>query len=103
MLVAATAKKNVKNKIPAVVHVDNTVRPQIVSRSSNQLFYELIKEFYNLKGWSYREYKLNENFTRDQFYKEFGSGSTFPQLVVDGQKTGGCNESISHFKSRGII
>lgn len=62
-----------------------------------------IKEFYNLKGWSYREYILNENFTRDQFYKEFGSGSTFPQLVVDGQKTGGCNESISHFKSRGII
>ena len=47
-----------------------------------------IKEFYNLKGWSYREYKLNENFTRDQFYKEFGNG---------------CNESISHFKSRGII
>ena len=50
MLVAATAKKNVKNKIPAVVHVDNTVRPQIVSRSSNQLFYELIKEFYNLSS-----------------------------------------------------
>ena len=49
------------------------------------------------------EFKLNENFTRDQFYKEFGNGSTFPQLVVDGQKTGGCNESISHFKSRGII
>ena len=62
-----------------------------------------IKEFYNLKGWSYREYILNENFTRDQFYQEFGSGSTFPQLVVDGQKTGGCNDSISHFKSRGII
>ena len=38
-----------------------------------------------------------------EFYKEFGNGSTFPQLIVDGQKTGGCNESISHFKSRGII
>ena len=39
-----------------------------------------IKEFYNLKGWSYREHILNENFTRDQFYKEFGSRVHLPTV-----------------------
>ena len=48
-----------------------------------------IKEVFNLKGWSFREYVLDVNFTRDQFYAEFGQGSTFPQVVIDGQKTGG--------------
>ena len=37
-----------------------------------------IKEFYNLKGWSYREYKLDENFKRVQFYNEFGKGMKGP-------------------------
>ena len=31
-----------------------------------------IKEVYKSKGWVYAEYKLNTNFTREQFYNEFG-------------------------------
>ena len=62
-----------------------------------------IKEVFNLKGWSFREYVRDVNFTRDQFYAEFGQGSTFPQVVIDGQKTGGCNETISYLKKRGLI
>ncbi|MBI3951339.1 MAG: hypothetical protein HY314_12890 [Acidobacteria bacterium] len=34
-----------REKIPAVVHVDGTLRPQLVRREANPLFYELIKEF----------------------------------------------------------
>lgn len=66
-------------------------------------FCSKIKEVYRLKGWSFKEYVLDVNFTREQFYSEFGHGATFPQLVVDGQRTGGCNESISYFKQRGLI
>ncbi|MBL77014.1 MAG: hypothetical protein CL763_08855 [Chloroflexi bacterium] len=35
-------------KIPAVTHVDETGRLQTVSKESNPLFYDLIKEFYNI-------------------------------------------------------
>jgi len=62
-----------------------------------------IKRVYNEKGWNYVEYRLDENFDKDQFYSEFGRGATFPQLVVDGKKLGGCNESINLFRSQGII
>ena len=59
-----------------------------------------VKAVWNEKGWAYNEYKLDENFTRDQFWGEFGRRATFPQLVVDGEKTGGCNETINLFRTR---
>ena len=33
---------------PAVVHVDNTARPQIVSLDTNKLLYEILEEYENL-------------------------------------------------------
>jgi len=38
-------KKNKKNLIPAVTHVDRSARIQTVKRNQNPLFYDLIKEF----------------------------------------------------------
>jgi carbamoyltransferase len=41
----------VKSKdIPAVTHVDNSARLQTVKREENELFYNLLSEFYNLTG-----------------------------------------------------
>ena len=48
MLLVAKVKK--PDKIPAVTHVDGTGRLQTVSRNANPLYYDLIKEFYNLTG-----------------------------------------------------
>ena len=45
MLIACKAKKNKKNLIPAVVHVDDTCRVQTVTKESNLKFYKLINEF----------------------------------------------------------
>ena len=39
-----------RNKIPEVVHVDQTARPQTVTRKDNPKFYDLIKHFYDLTG-----------------------------------------------------
>jgi len=42
---------NVKSKeIPAVTHVDSSARLQTVKREENELFYDLLSEFYNLTG-----------------------------------------------------
>jgi len=43
-------KNNKQKYIPAVVHIDNTARIQTVSKEDNKLFYNLIKEFYNLSN-----------------------------------------------------
>lgn len=44
------AQNGINNKIPAVVHVDNTSRVQTVKPSSNSIYYQTIKEYNNLSG-----------------------------------------------------
>ena len=48
MLMVAPVKK--PKEIPAVTHVDGTGRLQTVSKESNLLYYDLIKEFYKITG-----------------------------------------------------
>jgi carbamoyltransferase len=46
MMYALSARDGVAEKIPSVVHVDNTCRIQTVSEEQNFHYYNLIKEFY---------------------------------------------------------
>ena len=62
-----------------------------------------IKEVYNSKGWGYAEYKLDVNFTRDQFKSEFGQGATFPQVILNGQKMGGCTETVKYLRENQYV
>lgn len=39
-----------KERCPAVVHVDGTARPQIVDSKTNPSFYQIIKHYYELSG-----------------------------------------------------
>jgi carbamoyltransferase len=39
-----------KEKIPAVVHVDNTARPQIVRKATNPSYHKIISEFFKHSG-----------------------------------------------------
>ncbi|MDO8592035.1 MAG: carbamoyltransferase C-terminal domain-containing protein [bacterium] len=48
MLFATEVKKEKRNKIPAVVHVDGSARPQTVSRLTNPRYHKLISEFEKL-------------------------------------------------------
>lgn len=48
MLKAVQANKGVAEEIPAVVHVDNSMRPQIVSEEMNSRFYRLLSKFYEV-------------------------------------------------------
>ena len=50
---------------------------------------EKIKKVLDLTKTSYVVYNLGEHFDRKSFIDEFGQGSTFPQVVVDGKKLGG--------------
>lgn len=45
-----SVKPHWRDKIPAVVHVDGTVRPQILRRETNPYYYDIVFEFYKLTG-----------------------------------------------------
>ena len=50
MLMATQVKENYKEKIPAVVHVDGSCRPQTVYENTNPIFYKTILEFKKRTG-----------------------------------------------------
>ena len=50
MSFAVWCKEEKRKEIPGVVHVDNSVRPQSVTKKQNPKYYKLIEEFEKLKG-----------------------------------------------------
>ena len=64
---------------------------------------EKIKEVLDLTKLSYVVYNLDEHFDKNSFYEEFGKGSTFPQVSVDGKKLGGCVDTIEYLKENKIV
>ncbi len=50
----------------------------------------------------YVEYKLDRDFTREEFYGQFGEGATFPQVVLNHENLGGCQESIKYMQENEI-
>ena len=50
MNVTCNVKPEWKDKIPAVVHVDGTARPQVVARETNPLYYDIIEQYERMTG-----------------------------------------------------
>ena len=62
-----------------------------------------VKQVLELTGTQFVVYTLGEDFTKDEFYTEFGQGSTFPQVVCDGNKLGGSVDTIRFLKEQQVI
>ena len=61
-----------------------------------------VKQVLDGKGYGYSEKRLNTDFTREDFYKQFGAGSTFPQVIKDGVKLGGCTETVRYLRESNL-
>lgn len=61
MIMAYEAKEGNEKTIPAVVHVDGTIRPQIVRQDINPMYWKLIKAFKDISGIGV---VLNTSFNR---------------------------------------
>lgn len=48
-------------------------------------------------------YKLNTDFTKEEFISEFGENSTFPQVIVNDKHLGGCVDTIKYLKENSIV
>ena len=64
---------------------------------------EKIKEVMQLAKLQHRVYDLGTDFTREEFYDQFGYGSTFPQVVVDNKNLGGCIDAVKYLREQKII
>jgi glutaredoxin len=62
-----------------------------------------VKKALELCGKDFVVYTLDEHFTKDEFYDEFGIGCTFPQVVVDDQHIGGCTDTIHYLRALSLI
>ena len=49
------------------------------------------------------EYKLCRDFTRTEFYEEFGKGSTFPRVVLNDDLIGGCQETVKYLRENNLV
>jgi glutaredoxin len=64
---------------------------------------EKVKQVLDLTNQQYVLYTLNQDFTREEFYSEFGQGSTFPQVICDDIKLGGCVDTIKFLQEKKIV
>jgi|TARA_Y100000033_G_C2657677_1_gene67959 glutaredoxin len=62
-----------------------------------------VKQLMNACNFPFVEYKYGQDFTRKEFYAEFGEGATFPQVQIDNKHVGGCKDTLHYLQSQGII
>jgi glutaredoxin len=55
------------------------------------------------KGIPVIAYELGTDFTREEFYSEFGQGSTFPQIIMDGKHLGGCSDTVKYLSEQSLL
>lgn len=66
-------------------------------------FCDKVKEILTMTGQEYREYRLGLDFNREEFYNQFGPGSTFPRVVLGEELIGGCKETVEWLQEQKII
>jgi glutaredoxin len=74
-----------------------------VYSKENCPYCDKVKKVLELTNLQYVVYTLDEDFTKDQFYAEFGEGSTFPQVICNDKKIGGSVDTIKFLKEQQIV
>jgi len=62
-----------------------------------------VKQVLELAELQHVVYKLDVDFTREEFYNEFGHGSTFPQVIVDQEHIGGCTDTVQYLRENNLV
>jgi glutaredoxin len=75
----------------------------IVYSKNNCPYCYKVKQVLELTNSNYVVYNLGEDFTKEEFYAEFGEGSTFPQVICDDKKLGGSVDTIKFLKEHQLV
>ncbi len=69
---------------------------------SGCVYCQQIKVLFELNDFKFVEYRLDRDFTRKEFYEQFGEQSTFPQVILSEKHLGGCTETIKYLQEQNI-
>lgn len=75
----------------------------VVYSRSGCPYCDKIKTVLNQRELAYTAYELDTDFVRDEFYEEFGVGSTFPQVIIDGNQVGGCSDAVRYMTENNLL
>lgn len=62
-----------------------------------------VKQVLELTKQQFVMYNLGDEFTREEFYSEFGEGSTFPQVICNDVHIGGCTDTVKYLQEKNIL
>ena len=83
--------------------ISNRIMNAVVYSRDGCQWCDRVKSLFESIDVQYLEYKLDKNFTRDQFYNEFETGATFPQVTIDNQHIGGCKETLRYLQGKNLL
>ena len=75
----------------------------LIYAKSNCPYCYKVKQVIEMTGNKFVEYSLDRDFTKQEFYDKFGEGSTFPQVLHDDKKLGGCVDTIKFLREQKIL
>tara|TARA_R100000027_G_scaffold30594_1_gene22359 strand:+ start:864 stop:1100 length:237 start_codon:yes stop_codon:yes gene_type:complete len=48
-------------------------------------------------------YKVNKDFTREEFVQNFGKDATYPRVVLEDKLIGGCLETVKYLREQKLV
>jgi len=75
----------------------------VVYTKENCQWCDRVKYLLNHLEIDYLEYKYEKDFTKKQFYSEFGEGATFPQVSIGNKHIGGCKDTLQYFQVNRVL
>ena len=62
-----------------------------------------VQQVLQLAKLDHEVFKLGTDFTREEFYEQFGQGSTFPRVVLGEELLGGCAETVKYLRQQKLV
>ncbi len=62
-----------------------------------------VQQVLQLAKLDHEVFKLGTDFTREEFYEQFGKGSTFPRVVLGEELLGGCAETVKYLREQKLV
>jgi hypothetical protein len=48
-------------------------------------------------------YKVNTDFTKEEFIQNFGRDATYPRVVLEDKLIGGCVETVKYLREQKLV
>ena len=75
----------------------------VVYTKQNCQWCDRVKHLLNHLKIEYLEDEYEKDFTKSQFYNEFGEGATFPQVSIGTIHIGGCKETLHYLQEQELL